>query len=64
MPASDEQVDSNGVAIRVSADDMIGPNKVGVDDAVLKPESLRAMSDEELRTLESKMVRKMDLVIM
>ncbi|KAH8169822.1 major facilitator superfamily protein [Sarocladium implicatum] len=35
-----------------------------VEDAAPIPESLRAMSPEEIRTLEKKMVRKMDIVIM
>lgn len=34
------------------------------EDAAPKPESLRSMSQEEINTLEKKMVRKMDLVIM
>lgn len=33
------------------------------DEAVIIPESLRGMSPEELRVLERKMVRKMDMVI-
>ena len=35
-----------------------------VEDAAPVPESLRHMSPEEIRTLEKKMVRKMDIVIM
>jgi hypothetical protein len=34
------------------------------DDAVLRPESIRNMSDADLKLLEKKMVRKMDFVIM
>lgn len=34
------------------------------EEPVAMPESLRGMSQEDLKKLETKMVRKMDLVIM
>ncbi len=35
-----------------------------VEDMVTRPDSIRDMSSEDLQKLETKMVRKMDLVIM
>jgi hypothetical protein len=35
-----------------------------VDDIIVKPESLRYLSADELKNLETKMVRKIDMVIM
>ena len=44
--------------------DIVKEERHGVDDAVPKPESIRNLSDEEIQALETKMVRKMDMVIM
>jgi hypothetical protein len=35
-----------------------------VNDIIVKPESLRHLSADELKNLETKMVRKIDMVIM
>jgi hypothetical protein len=36
----------------------------GSTDAVIRPESLRGLSDEEIKRLDRRMVRKLDFVIM
>jgi hypothetical protein len=36
----------------------------GTDHIIAKPESIRHMSTDELKKLETKMVRKIDMVIM
>lgn len=44
--------------------DMVKAEAQHTEDAVPKPESIRNMTDEELQVLRTKMVRKMDAVIM
>ena len=58
---SEKEIDANAT-MALHEDDV--SKKDLAEDAVAKPESIRNMSDEELRVLEKKMVRKMDLVIM
>ncbi|CRG86568.1 putative transporter C1683,12 [Talaromyces islandicus] len=69
----DRQPPSNNMADVLSADDDLksGANHIEiedggkqVDDIIVKPESIRGMSTDELKKLETKMVRKIDMVIM
>ncbi|KAI0884330.1 major facilitator superfamily domain-containing protein [Annulohypoxylon maeteangense] len=69
MAANDKASDNDATRIAsVGDDDMVKydleHSEQTAEDAVEKPESIRDMSAEEIRKLEIKMVRKMDLVIM
>ena len=59
--ATGKEVEPAKMVENAGDDDVIKPDH---ESPVVMPESLRNMSDGELKKLETKMVRKMDLVIM
>lgn len=63
MGASEKDFDTNATAVHANGDDVV--SKIDrTDDAVIVPESIRHMTDEEMEKMRKKMVRKMDAVIM
>jgi hypothetical protein len=55
---------SNAAVFPPGDEKLLMPETKHLEEVVAKPESIRGMSDAELQNLETRMVRKMDLVIM
>ena len=69
MTAADKETDrSASIGENIVKEDIahleVEENNKDVDTVIEKPESIRNLSPEELQELETKMVRKIDMVIM
>ena len=69
MTAADKETDrSASIGENIVKEDIahleIEVNNKDVDNVIEKPESIRNLTPEELQELETRMVRKIDMVIM